>query len=256
MIEARNLSVEFGRRLVLQDASFTARAGEVTAIVGPNGSGKTTLMRALTGDIAATGTIRVAGLDPRHAKPWEMAAIRAVLPQAVPLAFPFTVLEVVRLGLSAGLAARQVHLAQHALIRVGLQGYEGRLYQELSGGEQQRVQIARALAQVSGPAGYPRWLMLDEPVSSLDIGHQLQIMEVARDFADQGGGVVAVMHDLNLTAMFAHNVALMAEGRLIAQGPPAEILTDARLSQAYNCRVRVNTAPERGTWLLPHMAEH
>lgn len=256
MIEARNLTVQLGRATVLKDAAFTARPGEVTAIVGPNGSGKTTLMRALTGDVAAQGHIRMAGLDPRRAKPWEMAAIRAVLPQAVPLAFPFTVQEVVRLGLSAGLAARQVHLAQAALLRVGLGGYEGRLYQELSGGEQQRVQIARAFAQVSGPAGPPRWLMLDEPVSSLDIGHQLQIMEVAREFAGQGGGVVAVMHDLNLTAMFAQSVALMAEGRLIAQGPPAGILTDALLSDAYRCRIRVNTAPDRGTWLLPHMAAH
>ncbi|WP_128255576.1 heme ABC transporter ATP-binding protein [Falsirhodobacter deserti] len=253
MIRASNLTVRLRDRAILHGIDFFARLGEVTAIVGPNGSGKTTLMRALTGDLPAEGQIEVAGLNPRTAKPWQMAAIRAVLPQATPMAFPFTVLEVVRLGLQAGLDARQPHLALAALARVGLQGYEARFYQELSGGEQQRVQIARVLAQVSRPGG--RWLMLDEPVSSLDIGHQLQIMELAADFAAQGGGVIAVMHDLNLTAMFAQSVALLADGRLLGQGAPRHVLTDRALSAAYRCRIRVNKTPESGTWLLPHLAE-
>lgn len=254
MIETLALSVRIGSRTILHDVDFTARAGQITAIVGPNGSGKTTLMRALTGDVPTRGTIRINTRDPARTQAWEMAGIRAVLPQATPLAFPFTVLEVVRLGLQSGIHARQGHLAQMALARVGLQGYEGRLYQELSGGEQQRVQIARVLAQVSGTSDTPRWLLLDEPVSSLDIGHQLQIMELARRFAEDGGGVVAVMHDLNLTGLFADSVALMSGGRMLGQGPPSDILTDTLLSAAYDCRIRVNTAPTGGTWLLPHMA--
>lgn len=256
MIDATDIRVQFGRKTILEDVSFRAQAGELTAIVGPNGSGKTTLLRALTAEIPAQGTVTLNGIDIRRAKPWQLAAIRAVLPQATPLAFPFTVAEVVRLGQSSGISSGKQHLAAQVLARVGLQGYEARLYQELSGGEQQRVQLARVLAQVWHPVldGQPRWLLLDEPVSSLDIGHQLVVMRIAREFADAGGGVVAVMHDLNLTAMFADKVALLAGGRVLDQGPVAEVLTDANLSDAYRCGVRVNTPPPSGTWLLPHAA--
>ncbi|MDH2327292.1 heme ABC transporter ATP-binding protein [Cereibacter sp. SYSU M97828] len=256
MIVAANIHVRLGGRMILHGVSFDARPGHLTAIVGPNGSGKTTLMRAITAETPFDGHVAMNGTDIASAKPWQLAAIRAVLPQATPLAFPFTVIEVVRLGLGSGISAARGHLAQQALARVGLQGYEGRMYQDLSGGEQQRAQLARVLAQVWEPVldGQPRWLLLDEPVSSLDIGHQLIVMQIARDFADAGGGVVAVMHDLNLTAMFADRVALLAEGRMVAQGTPAGVLTDANLSCAYRCRVRVNTPPDAGTWLVPHAA--
>jgi iron complex transport system ATP-binding protein len=104
-----------------------------------------------------------------------------------------------------------------------------------------------------GPDG-PHWLFLDEPVASLDIGYQLTVMRVARAYADAGGGVVAVMHDLNLTAMFADAVALLGEGRVLGSGHPAEVLTDPLLSRAYRCRLRVNTAPMQGIYILPHSA--
>src|SRR5690606_21651506 len=127
--------------------------------------------------------------------------------------FPFTVREVVELGLldGPGLLRHEDRAAQ-ALAAVDLTGFAGRFYQELSGGEQQRVQLARVLCQVWDPVGEddPRFLLLDEPVSSLDISHQLTIMRLARRFADRGGGVVAIMHDLNLTAMFADHVTILA----------------------------------------------
>lgn len=256
MLNAQNITVHYGQREILHNIDFHARPSAVTAIVGPNGSGKTTLLKALTGDIAHGGTVALDGMDIDAAKPWELAAIRAVLPQATPLAFPFTVSEVVQLGLSNGISAGRVRLIVAALERVGLSGYGARFYQELSGGEQQRVQLARVLTQVWDPIvnDTARWLFLDEPVSALDIGHQLQVMQIARDFADAGGGVVAVMHDLNLTAMFADTVALISDGRVLAQDAPAEVLTNELLSKAYHCGVRVNTAPPFGTYLLPHVA--
>src|SRR5690606_8947929 len=115
-----------------------------------------------------------------------------------------------------------------ALARVDLAGFAGRLYQELSGGEQQRVQLARVLCQVWTPVleGQPRYLFLDEPVSSLDIRHQLIIMNIARDFARRGGAVVAILHDLNLTAMFSDRIFVMHRGRLAAGGTPQDVLTD------------------------------
>jgi len=257
MLRAKDITVSYGRREILHGADFDAAPGALTAIVGPNGSGKTTLLRALTGDVGHGGEVTLNGQDVAGAKTWELAAIRAVLPQATPLAFPFNVHEVVRLGLMRGVSAQSGELIAQALARVGLQGFEARYYQELSGGEQQRVQLARVLAQVWSPVegAAPRWLFLDEPVSALDIGHQLQVMQIARDYADAGGGVVAVMHDLNLTAMFADSVALISAGRVLGHGAPRAVLSNALLSEAYQCPVRVNTAPKDGHFILPHAAQ-
>lgn len=257
MLIAENVEVTIGKTRILHGLTFTAAPGALTAIVGPNGSGKTTLLKALTGDIPAIGVFSLNGLDPNTLKPWELAALRAVLPQASTLAFPFTVVEVVRIGIRSGTSGDQDQLVMAALAKVGMQHYAARFYQELSGGEQQRVQLARVLAQVWNPIENkePRWQFLDEPVSSLDIAHQLEVMTIARDFADRGGGVVAVMHDLNLTAMFADSVTIMSGGHLLRQGAPKEVLTDETLSEAYGCQVRVNQTPDDGaTYLLPHAA--
>lgn len=253
MLNITHLSAALAGRAVLHDITLSAQAGEVTAIVGPNGSGKTTLLRAVTGDISFQGTASLNGMDIATCKPWQLAATRAVLAQATDLAFPFTVAEVVRLGLQAGMTKAESNLPARALALVGLDAHIHRPFQDLSGGEQQRAHLARVLLQVweaTGPNG-PRWLFLDEPVSSLDIGHQLMVMKLARRFADAGGGVVAVMHDLNLTAMFADRLALLHQGRLAAFGTAKAVLTDGNLSAAYGCPVRVNTVPKHGPWLVP-----
>ncbi|MCT8267208.1 heme ABC transporter ATP-binding protein [Afifella sp. JA880] len=259
MIEVEELCVSLGRRQILSDVGFTASTGAMTVIVGPNGSGKTTLLRAISGELASTGTIRINGRDSRALKPFELAALRGVLPQATALSFPFTVREVVGLGLngaSARLPPEEVRrLPEEALRRVDLAGFAGRFYQELSGGEQQRVQLARVLCQVWAPVadGEPRWLFLDEPVSSLDIRHQLVIMRLAAQFAAAGGGVLAVLHDLNLTAMFADKVVMMHDGRARAIGSPAEVMTDDLLEDVFECRLGVGVVPP-GPFVLPQSA--
>ncbi len=257
MLSAADIHVDLAGAPVLRGVSLTARPGGMTVIVGPNGSGKTTLLRALTQDLPCRGAIRLDGDDIAYMPGWRLATRRAVLPQASRIAFPFTVLEIVRLGLMAAGSPPPPGRASDALARVGLAGFEGRFYQELSGGEQQRTQLARVLCQVWEPVGPDgaRWLFLDEPVSSLDIGHQIEVMDRMADYAARGGGVIAVMHDLNLTAMYADQVILLAAGRCLAAGPPAEVLTDDLLSRAYGCALRVNTAPPApATFLLPHMA--
>jgi iron complex transport system ATP-binding protein len=257
MVQANDLNVRLGQRCILDGVSFQAQAGQVTAIVGPNGSGKTTLLRAMTGDVAYTGVVTLGGANIADMPAWQLASVRAVLPQASTLAFPFTVIEVVRIGLHRGGAAGSDQIAFAALARVGLETFADRFFQDLSGGEQQRVQLARVLSQVWEPivTGVPRWLFLDEPVSSLDIGHQLQVMEIMRDFAAVGGGVIAVMHDLNLTAMFADQVMVISEGNILASGTPKEIMTDDTLSEAYQCNIRINTPPLNGTpYILPTSA--
>ncbi|MBB3567055.1 heme ABC transporter ATP-binding protein [Rhizobium sp. BK491] len=260
MIDVSNLSVRLAGKPVVEDISFTAEAGTLTAICGPNGSGKTTTMKAISGELAYRGSARMNGTEIAGLKAWQLAEMRGVLPQASSISFPFRVREIVRMGLTSG---RNRHpeqadrTATEALAAVDLDGFEGRFYQELSGGEQQRVQLARVLCQISEPIidGRPCWLLLDEPVSSLDISHQLTIMTLAQQFCRRGGGVIAVMHDLNLTALFADRMVLLKGGRLQARGSVEDVLTDRHLQDVFGCNLRVNLVPADGApFVLAHSA--
>ncbi len=249
MIEAQGVSVSIGGKRIITGIDFEARPGEVVAIVGPNGSGKSTFLKAISGELTYSGLIRFNGSDLAAMKPAQAATVRAVLPQATSLGFPFTVREVVKLGLLGGrsgaLAGEDERLPERALAKVDLDGFGGRFYQELSGGEQQRVQLARVLCQVWAPVldGRSRYLLLDEPVSSLDIRHQLGIMDIARDFARRGGGAVAILHDLNLAALYAERIYMMHAGRLAAAGTPSDVLNDPMLEKVFGCRLKVRALP-------------
>jgi iron complex transport system ATP-binding protein len=247
MLDARNIHVRLGKTDILHGIDMQAAKEQFTVIIGPNGSGKTTLLRALTGEISFKGSVSLNGVDIASARPVELASLRGVLPQSANLSFPFTVHEVVRLGLTTGIqtAADAGRRVDQALAAVDLQGFGGRFYQELSGGEQQRVQLARVLTQVWEPVfdGKPRCLFLDEPISSLDIRHQLQIMQIARRYAEAGGGVIAILHDLNLTAHFADHVVLMRAGRVHASGEPQKVLTPSNLETVYGCPMAVGRVP-------------
>lgn len=257
MLQASDITLTRDHRPILQDIAFTAHPGEVTVLIGPNGAGKSTLLAALTGDLApAKGTIHLNGDALATLSPRVLAARRAVLSQQTEVAFPFTVAELLRLGIEATPGPADPGLIDRLLAEVDLPGTAHRPYHALSGGEAQRIHFARILAQArrATTAQGPAWLFLDEPVSSLDIAHQLMVMRRARRFAAEGGGVLAVLHDLNLTAMVADRVLLLAEGRLLADGPPEQVLTDDLLSRAYRCPIRTNQSPAKGRWLLPQMA--
>jgi iron complex transport system ATP-binding protein len=253
MLEIANLSVRLGRRSILRDVTLQARAGELLAICGANGAGKSTLLKAVLGEVPAEGMIRLNGRDTTRSRPDALAPFRAVLPQDTEIAFDFTLGEIVTLGREAGNFALQPEVDTLALAAVGLKGREHDYFRSLSGGERQRGHLARALAQVWAPVGPqgPRWLLLDEPVASLDLGHQLQVMRLARGFADAGGGVVAIMHDLNLSSMFADRMAFLVDGTLGAIGSPDDVLTEPLLQRAYGCTVALNRVPDAGVWLLP-----
>lgn len=257
MLEIADLHVRLGNRDVLKGVTLQAKAGAVLAICGANGAGKSTLLGAALGEVPMQGKVRLNGHDIARSRPDHLARIRAVLPQDVDVAFSFTLGEVVAMGRDAGDFFDHPDLVDLALDAVGLAGRQDHDFQSLSGGERQRGHLARAMAQVWAPVGPdgPRWLLLDEPVASLDLGHQLQVMRLARSFADAGGGVVAVMHDLNLSAMFADQMAFLIDGRLETVGRPAEVMQTDLLERAYGCRIALNQTPTAGPWLLPQACE-
>lgn len=246
MITTHGVTVVRSGRRLLDDISISLKPGTFSVIIGPNGAGKSTLMKVLSGEMRAdAGSVAYGSVDVGVFKPVQLAQLRAVLPQSTVLSFPFTALEIVRMGAVAQGSAQPEAQARQALAKVGLAGFEGRSYNMLSGGEQQRVQFARALAQVPSAThnGQPRALLLDEPTSSLDLGHQISVLEIARDFALSGGTVLAVLHDLNLAAEFADQLIVMHRGRITACGPSRETINDETIARVYGIGGTVGRVP-------------
>ncbi len=246
MISAAHITVARAGRKLLDNVSIDLKPGSLTVIIGPNGAGKSTLMKVLSGELKPEqGSISYDGLSVNLSQPAELAKRRAVLPQATQLAFPFTALEIARMGAVAQGSTHPTEQARQALSRVGLRGLEARAYPSLSGGEQQRVQFARALAQVPVPvvAGVARALFLDEPTASLDLGHQIAVLEIARDFASAGGTVLAILHDLNLASEFADHLVVLDHGRVVAEGPRSETVKDGTIATVYGISGAVDRLP-------------
>jgi len=229
-----------GGRSVVDDVSLCLEAGRMTVVVGPNGAGKTTLLRLASGEVAATsGHVAWNGVALGDLPVWRLAAIRAVMSQSTEIGFSFPVAEVVGLGFDGvgrrRSSARRLAAVARALETADVGHLAARDVLTLSGGERQRVLFARALAQLEAGAatGEPRALLLDEPVASLDLSHQIALMESARAIADGGVAVLAILHDLNLAAAFADSVVVMHAGRIAAEGTPREVVTDAVLGRVF-----------------------
>jgi iron complex transport system ATP-binding protein len=234
VIEARGVTVRAGAAVLVDGVDLDVAAGEVLALVGPNGAGKSTLLSALSGDrTLAAGRVAIGGVDVVAAAAARLAALRAVLPQASSLAAAFTALEVVMLGQQGGGDERVRRVrALRRLDEVELARLAGRSYPSLSGGEKQRVQLARVLEQLGDAGG--RALFLDEPTAALDPRHQHVVLSLARRAASRGHAVVAVLHDLSLASCWADRVALLHRGALVACGPPADVLEPAQLRRVFD----------------------
>ena len=255
-LEARGLSFIRGGRPLVDGIDLSVASGRFTVIVGPNGAGKSTLLRLLCGELAATaGTIEVQGRALRTLSARTLAHLRAVMPQAAELAFPFRVAEVVSLGVDGigqGLdRADRSSLVADALARADIGHLAGRLYQTLSGGERQRVHFARVLAQLgAGRSVEPEQILfLDEPIASLDLRHGLAVIREARALARSGVTVVAVLHDLLLAAEAADALVLLDEGRVVAQGPAEAVLTPDHLADVFGVALATSRLP-RHPWTL------
>jgi heme transport system ATP-binding protein len=253
ILKARAVSMTVGSARLVDGVDLEISGGEMVAIVGPNGAGKSTLLRMLSGDLRPSrGSVELAQRDIASYSPRELALRRAMLSQHVHVTFPFTVEEIIEMGTGGrGAASRQ--LVEQALQEVGLERFRDRQLPTLSGGEQQRAHFARVLVQLaSGEALHgPGMLLLDEPTSSLDLRHQIDLVESARRRAESGTAVLAILHDLNLAMRFADRIVLLHRGRLAAIGDRRTIITSERIRELFEVDVAIRHTDDGVPYLLP-----
>jgi iron complex transport system ATP-binding protein len=271
VLEAQSVRLSFGSRLLLDDVNLRVESGRVTALLGPNGAGKSTLLKVMAGSLRpSSGSIRLGGIPLHDWDPLECARQRAVLTQDTHLPFAFTVREVALMG-------RYPHARHHETKRdedtvdrclksSDTYHLADRLFPTLSGGEKQRTHWARVLSQLDAfePDLTPDGLrgccaLLDEPTSSLDLGHQHTMLDRARRLASFGAGVLIVLHDLNLAAQYADEIAVLHAGRIAAIGTPDHVLTPSLLHTVYGINARVFPHPDNGkpqVYVTSHRAQN
>jgi iron complex transport system ATP-binding protein len=244
MLKIQNLSASYNSRQILHDISLDVKSGEVLALIGPNGAGKSTLIRAASGVISYTGHVSTNGDDFVSLSPMRRARYIATVPQAVSMPPAYTVWETVLLGRTPYLgflgqvSEKDEEIARQSLERVSALPFAGRRVGELSGGEQQRVLLARALCQ-STPI-----LLLDEPTAHLDLQYQVGLLELVSELAHKDNlAVLVALHDLNLAAHYADRIALMVAGDIKAMGTPKEVLQPELIADAYCLPVQVVKHP-------------
>ncbi|MEE8480718.1 MAG: ABC transporter ATP-binding protein [Desulfobacterales bacterium] len=240
-----NLSYSYGSRPVLKNLTFSVPKSDFFIIIGPNGSGKTTLMKVISGILKPQkGRLEILNRSIDRYNLKALARTIAFVPQMVTVDFPFTVIEMVLMGRSPYLGMlgleheKDLEIAKQAIAFTGVEHLTHRKLDQLSGGEQQRVFIARAICQE------PDVILLDEPTASLDLAHQVRVMDLMEKLkAEKGVTVVMVSHDVNLAAMYGDQLLLLSNGQVVCQGLPDEVLTFQTLEEAYGCTLLVDESP-------------
>ena len=247
MLEGLGLKVSYGALRVLHGVDVAVRPGQLVGVIGPNGSGKSTLLRTLAGvHPPDAGEVQLDARPARRGR--DLARRLATVFQGEGVPFPFTVRELVTLGrfphAPAGLGWRQADHAAVARVleRLELTDLAERRFDELSGGEQKRVLLARALAQE------PQFLLLDEPTAALDLHHQVGLLELLSELrASRSLGILAVLHDLNLVAQYCDRVVLLAGGRVRCEGTPTEVLVYPVLKEVFGVELYIGVNELTGT---------
>ncbi|APW42578.1 heme ABC transporter ATP-binding protein [Rhodoferax saidenbachensis] len=244
---------------LLQPVSLDLQPGQLTALLGPNGAGKSTLLSLISGQRRPSGGhVVLNGQALSGYRPEALAQVRALLPQDSSIAFDYTVREVVELGrFPHRLKPNQdeAGIVDAAMRATDMHALQDRVVNTLSGGERARAQLARVLAQIWDPlpGGAPRWLLMDEPTAALDLSHQHQVLRLARDWAvQQGVGVVAVLHDLNLALRYADQVVLLQKGQVFAQGAPHEVLQPETVQTVWKVQAQAIQSDDGVAQLLVH----
>ena len=247
-IQCHHLSFSYRDRAVLHRLSFSVKSGEMIAMLGPNGSGKTTLLKILSAVLRGQGAINLNGRSIESYSRRELSRLFAVVQQEPQINFPYTAAEIVLMGRSSHHGAlalesrKDLEVARASLALTDSLALADRYLHELSGGEKQRVLIARALAQE------PQILFLDEPSAFLDLKHQVQVFELLRRLnRERGLTIIAALHDLNLAALFFPRLMMLREGAIYSDGSPTEVLTEKTIEDVYGIRVRIESNPANGT---------
>ncbi|KHL14563.1 iron complex transport system ATP-binding protein [Mumia flava] len=254
-LQVLGAQVSYDGVTVVDEVDLDVRAGEMLALVGPNGAGKSTLLGVLAGDVDLTaGRVLLDGEPITLRRSGELSRRRSVLLQEHRLSFPFTVVEVVAMG-RAPWYGRDEEDADEAVVadamrRTDVEHLARRRFPTLSGGEKARTSFARTIAQET-PI-----VLLDEPTAALDIAHQEALLSEARRLADTGHAVVAVLHDLSLAAAYADRVCVLADGRVRADGPPADVLRADLIEDVYGYPVDVFVHPRTGDLLVTPLRPH
>ena len=244
-IYTKGLNHSYGNFPVLKSLTFSVRQGDFFIIIGPNGSGKTTLLKVISGiEKLQSDHLEILGRSSRSFSGKARAKAIAYVPQLTQVDFPFTVTEVVLLGRSPHLGMlgiekqNDLEIAKQAIAFTGVEHLADRKLDQLSGGEQQRVFIARAICQE------PQIMLLDEPTTSLDLAHQVRVMDLMEKLKEERGvTVIMVSHDVNLAAMYGDRLLLLNAGEIVSQGLPEEVLTFQTLEKAYGCTLLVDESP-------------
>lgn len=246
-VEIRHLSVTLGDQKILDDIDLTLNRGEFTVLLGPNGTGKSTLLKALTGEIDTKGEFALFGQSRDSWSAPLLAKHLGVLPQSSSLSFNFMAKEVIELGgIGLTMSNRQLEdvVAKH-MRETDIEHLRFRSYPTLSGGEKQRVHLARVLTQLE-QSEHNKILLLDEPTSALDIHHQHTTLALARKLANEGATVVAVLHDLNLAAQYADRIVILNKGNIAADDIPAKALKPEIIEAVYHHKVDIIAHPTHG----------
>ena len=242
MLQATDISRQIGQKAILNHCSLTLTPGRFTAVVGANGAGKSTLLRIVSGeDVPDQGHVHLNGRLLANHSSRELSQVRAVLPQRTIVNFPFTVEQVVEIGRYAHRSSDQENelIIREVMQLTGLTHCRGRTYQTLSGGEQQRVQMARVMAQLwgetyRGALSKPRYLLLDEPTSSLDLAQQQRLLGLAKELCLRPFGLLAILHDLNLAIQYADDILFLKQGETVAYGTVEEVVTQAVIEETFS----------------------
>ena len=253
-IVANNLSLHLSGFDLLRNIDLSVESGQVTVLVGPNGAGKSSLLKVLTGELRPSqGSVSLNQLELSQWDIEKKANVLAVLPQHSELNFPFTAAEVVGLGCiphTTGYSEDQKIIYQ-ALQLVDASYLQRRLYTQMSGGEKQRVQLARVLAQVWNPSDFgEQFLVLDEPTAAFDLSHQQMTLDIVGQFSARGVGVLMVLHDLNLAARCADNLVVVNGGTIEATGSPEKVLTEGLVDKVFDVKATITRHPVANTPLV------
>ena len=256
MLKTENISFSVGKKQILKNVSASFLPGEFNMILGPNGSGKSSFLKIFSGEINRfQGTVLYDNKKIKELRKEELAKKRAVMSQQADLGFPLLVEEVVMMGryphFTFNPNKKDVTICNEVIERMNLVEFKERNYLTLSGGEKQRVQFARVLAQVwEKPADGYRYLFLDEPLNSLDISYQHEFLQAAVELIKGKTVLIAVMHDINLAAHYADNLFFLKEGELIVHGKPKDILSSDMIEKVFNIKTTVIENPVTGKPLI------